>query len=344
MGGGTVLIDDFRNLSLERKSAFGKLFVLPVYSNDLSGFIEKCGAKKIAENKYSILLKETEQVNLLGNDVLFNSIDREYGILYGVLRRAKSEDMRFVRKFVSEMDIEPIDTSSSSLYYFLKGQKNYEGYLLREYRAGASLLQSYFKDHTQEELHRLILKRLERDWKDGLKPYFATLKSKTVNETIQIEGEGFITMERLPTTMKLVDSLVAMKVADHRKALDSVRKVRIFRKEELKIPIYLHSNLVIELNKRFGELEFAKLKSASDRLINYLNESAGVYGISRNKPFVTFNLVYSRLAKDETREITTALSVDISPENIIISPNTFPNHNDLVHLYYGIDRYFDFSN
>ena len=344
MGGGTVLIDDFRNLSLERKSAFGKLFVLPVYSNDLSGFIEKCGAKKIAENKYSILLREVEQVNLLGNDVLFNRIDREYGILYGVLRRAKSDDMKFVKKFASGMGIESIETSSSSLYYFLKWQKNYEGYFLREYRAGAPLLQSYFKDHTQVKLHRLILKRLDRDWKDGLKPYFATLKSKTINATIQVEGEGFVTMDRLPESMKLVDSLLAMKVADHRKALNNVRKVRVFRKEELKIPVDLHTNLVIELNKWFGGDELAKLESASDRLISYLNESAGVYGINRNKLLVTFNLVYSKLTKDEKRDITSALSVDISPENIIISPNTLPNHNDLLHLYYGIDRYFDFSN
>ena len=136
---------------------------MPVYSTDLSGFLERCEAKRVAKSRYSIVIEKSEQIDLLGSDILFTRLEREYGILYGVLRRAKSEDMKLVKKFVSEMDIDPIETSSTSLYHFLKGPKNYSGYFLREYRAGAKLLQSYFKDHTQVESHRLILKRLNRD-------------------------------------------------------------------------------------------------------------------------------------------------------------------------------------
>ncbi len=316
---------------------------MPVYSTDLSGFLERCEAKRVAKSRYSIVIEKSEQIDLLGSDILFTRLEREYGILYGVLRRAKSEDMKLVKKFVSEMDIDPIETSSTSLYHFLKGPKNYSGYFLREYRAGAKLLQSYFKDHTQVESHRLILKRLNRDWKDDLKPYWATLKSRRTNTTIQVESEGFVTMDRVPESMNLIDVIVNMKIDDHRKALDNVRKVRIFKREELKIPVNLHTNLVIGLDKEYGKERLPKLESATERLIGYLNESAGVYGITRNRDLINFNLVYSKLLNEAKREITSALSVDISPENIIISPYTFPNYNDLVHLYYGIDRYFDFS-
>ena len=338
-----MLIGDFGNLSSERKSAFNRLFILPVYSTDLSRFIESYDAKIFAENKYSVPVKRPEVVNILGSDVLFTRIDREYGILYGVLRRTKSEDMRFVSKFISGMSIEPIETSSTSLYYFLRVQKNYDGYFLREYRAGTSLLQSYFKDHTQTELHRLILKRLNKDWKDGLKPYFATLKSRRTNTTILVESEGFITMDKVPESMNLIDSLVDLKIEDHRKAMANVRKVRIFKNEAWKIPVNLHANLVIELDKAYGIEQPSRLESATDRLIGYLNEAAGVYGIHKDRNVVNFNLVYSRLSNEEKREITSSLSIDVSSENIIISPYTIPNYNDLVHLYYGIDRYFDFA-
>jgi hypothetical protein len=297
----------------------------------------------IAENRYSIAIKKSEQIDLFGSDILFTRLEGEYGILYGVLRRTKPEDMKLVKKFVSEMDINPIETSSTSLYHFLKESKNYSGYVLREYRAGARLLQSYFKDHTQVESHRLIIKRLNRDWKDGLKPYWATLKSKRTNTIIQVDSEGFITMDRVPESMSLIDLIVNMKINDHRKALDNVRKVKIFRREELKIPVNLHTNLVIRLGKEYREEYPQKLGSATEKLIGYLNESAGVYGIRRTRDLINFNLVYSKLSNEAKREITSALSVDISPENIIISPYTFPDYNDLVHLYYGIDRYFDFS-
>ena len=150
-------------------------------------------------------------------------------------------------------------------------------------------------------------------------------------------------MDRVPESMNLIDVIVNMKIDDHRKALDNVRKVRIFKREELKIPVNLHTNLVIGLDKEYGKERLPKLESATERLIGYLNESAGVYGITRNRDLINFNLVYSKLLNEAKREITSALSVDISPENIIISPYTFPNYNDLVHLYYGIDRYFDFS-
>jgi hypothetical protein len=315
---------------------------MPVYSNNLGEFIELNGAKEFAENKYSILLKREELVNLLGKDVLLNLTDQEYGVFYGVVRRVKSEDMKLVRKLINDMDVEPIRTSSTSLYNFLRRQDNYAGYFLREYRAKNSLLQSYFKDHTQEQVHRLILKKLNRDWEDGLKPYFATFKSKNLNSTVQIDDNGFITMDRLPVSMDLVESIVSMKINDHRKALNEVRKVRVFRKEGLMVPINVHTNLVIELNLNYKGRNLDKLEAATDELIGYLNEDAGVYGIKKDRKLITFNLVYSKLTNNDKREITSSLSIDISPDNIIISPNRAPIYGDLTHLYYGIDRYFKF--
>ena len=151
-------------------------------------------------------------------------------------------------------------------------------------------------------------------------------------------------MDRLPESMELVDSLVNRSIEDHRKALRNVSKIRIIRNEKMKIPVELHTNLVIKLNKDFLGDELVKIEAASERLISYLNESAGVSGINKGNSLVSFNLVYSRLTDDKKVDITSALSVDISPENIIVSPNITPNQNDLMNLYYGIDRYFDLYN
>lgn len=297
----------------------------------------------IEERKYSVLLKQEEAVRLFGKDVLLNLVDKDYGVLYGVIKRNKADNIKQAKKLINRMDIEAVETSSTSLYYFLRNQANYPGYLLREYRAGAALLQSYFKDHTPLMAHRLILKRLATDWRDNLKPYSAALKSRTINANIFIESEGFITMDRNLETAALIDRLINMKILDHKKALERVRAVRIFTKEELKTPISLHRNLAVQLNEKYKEKWVGKFKTASERLVDYLNESAGVYGLNREKEVTSFNLVYSKSVEDMKSTITTALSIDISPENIIISPNTGPDYFDLLHLYYGIDRYFDFA-
>jgi len=149
-------------------------------------------------------------------------------------------------------------------------------------------------------------------------------------------------MDRLPVSMEIVDSLVNMSIKDHKKALKNISEIKIIENEKMKIPVELHSNLVIKLKKDFLGEKLLKVEAATNRLISYLNDSAEVFSYRKSNSLITFNLVYSRLTEDKKVNITSAVSVDISPENIIISPNMKTNQNDLLNLYYGIDRYFDF--
>ncbi|WP_292319907.1 hypothetical protein [Caldisphaera sp.] len=105
MSNNTILIDDFKNLSLKRESTFSEIFVSLVYSKDLTEFIEKYNAKKISEGKFSISLAEEYLINLFGTDVLFNRIDAEYGIFYGFTKKLNSPLMKSIKNFIRKMNI-----------------------------------------------------------------------------------------------------------------------------------------------------------------------------------------------------------------------------------------------
>jgi hypothetical protein len=218
------------------------------------------------------------------------------------------------------------------------------GYLVREYRAGTHLLQSYFKDDTVEGPHRLVLKRIKTDWNDGIKPYNATLKSQTESVTLSLSGEGLIMLSRVPTNMALINKICKIMVRDHQITLNRVKEIRIIPVKPPEWPVALHGDLTLELDGGYEGEGLPKLASAEEKLLNYLYEIAGVYGKERSDHFFGFNLVYSGPEKDKKLNITSALSIDITPKNIVISPNSPPDATDLMRLYYGIDRYFKIAN
>jgi hypothetical protein len=299
--------------------------------------------KEISDGRYSINLKESPIVNLLGSDLILERVDSTYGILFGVLKRSTHQDTKLFINYLDKIGLNNVELGSTSLFKLLIESSRHKGYLVREYRAGTHLLQSYFKDDTVEGPHRLVLKRLKTDWNDGIKPYYATLKSQTESTTLSLSREGLILMSKVPSNMTIVNDICGMMIRDHRIVLNRVKAIKIITVNPPEWPVTLHGDLIIELNKGYEGAGVTKLASAEEKLLNYLGETAGIYGKDRNDSSFSFNLVYSRFRRNEKIEITSALSIDITAKKIVIYPNSPPDANDLIHLYYGIDRYFKFD-
>lgn len=304
---------------------------------------EKWKLEEISDERYSVNLKESPIANLLGSDLILERIDSTYGILYGVLKRSTHHDTKFFIKYLDKIGLNNVELGSTSLFKLLIDSSFHKGYLVREYRAGTHLLQSYFKDDTVEGPHRLVLKRLKTDWNDGIKPYYATLKSKNESTTLSLSGDGLILMSKVPSDITVVNEICRMMISDHQIALNRIKAIKIIPVNPPERPVALHGDLILKLNKGYEGVGLTKLASAREKLLNYLDEIAGTYGKDRGVNSFSFNLVYSSFERNEKIGITSALSIDITAKKIMISPNSPPDANDLMRLYYGIDRYFKFD-
>ena len=124
---------------------------------------------------------------------------------------------------------------------------------------------------------------------------------------------------------------------------DNLKKIEIFQKEGFNASTKIHSDVIILLSKKYDEDRPDRVDCAAERLIGYLKLVASVSGMNNHQGVTAFNLVYSRRVDGKKHEITSALSVDISRKSILVSPNGACNLIDLVHLFCGIDRYFEFE-
>ena len=205
--------ESFGKLSQERGSGFNLYFVWPVFSKDIIDTVGKLPNETVGNGTYKILLTDEEKVSskdrmLFGIDFLLKLLDgKEYALAFGVINKSSWRDIIKAHQLLKNLGLKTVPARADSLYQFLMNKKNYEGYLLREYRSGATKLQSYFKDDNVIENDRMILEKLENDWTDGLRPYNATLRKPSSSIRIKIDGRGIITMPIVPEDMEVVNTL-----------------------------------------------------------------------------------------------------------------------------------------
>ena len=203
------------------------------------------------------------------------------------------------QQLLRNLGLNTAPAEADSLYQFLMNKKNYAGYLLREYRGGATKFQSYFKDDNVTEDSRLIFEKLENDWKDGLRPYKATLRKLGSSIRIQIDGRGIITMPIVPEDTEVLNTIIQKMIRDHLTIREMVNKAKMEKLETRNLQLFGHSNLVLALRTptKISHLDLSedtlKEYDTIDHFISYLEESAGVYGKSIGKDSCSFNFLYA---------------------------------------------------
>ena len=247
--------ESFGKLSQERGSGFNLYFVWPVFSKDIIDTVGKLPNETVGNGTYKILLTDEEKVSskdrmLFGIDFLLKLLDgKEYALAFGVRNKSSCRDIIKAQQLLKNLGLNTVPARADSLYQFLMNKKNYEGYLLREYRSGATKLQSYFKDDNVIENDRMILEKLENDWTDGLRPYNATLRKPSSSIRIKIDGRGIITMPIVPEDMEVVNTLILKMVNEHQTIREMIKRAKIDRIEIRNLMLLGHSNLIIKLRK-----------------------------------------------------------------------------------------------
>lgn len=342
----------YRRLSPERGTGFNLYFAWPVFSKNIGETIAKLPSEKLDKKLYRLLLDQVEKPLskgklLFGIDLLLElSEGTEYAVALGVINKSSWRDLITAQELLRNLGLNTVPMRADSLYQFLMNTKNYEGYLLREYRSGATKLQSYFKDDNIADADRLIYERLENDWRDGLRPYKATLKKLRSSIKIQIDGRGIITMPILPEETQVLNLLIQKMIKDHITVRVMVKKAKMERLEIPRLQLFGHTNLILRLRTEnkvsmpAPKDESLKESDTVENFIKYLEESAGVYGKRVEEGYCSFNLLYEETSQFAENRFSSSFSVDIRPKTILVSPTFPPMLQDLLHLYYSIDRYF----
>ena len=344
--------DSFKKLSQERGSSFNLYFVWPTFSKSINEALSRLPSEVVGKHSFRIWLNDdnkltTKDLMLFGIDLLLEiARGDEYAVVFGVINKSSWRDLIRAQQLLRSLGFNTVPARSDSLFQFLMNQENYTGYLLKEYRSGATKLQSYFKDDNVDEDSRLIYERLENDWKDGLRPYKATLRKPGSSIKIQIDGRGIITMPIVPEDTEVLNTLIQKMIEDHRIIRKTVNRAKLEKLEIRNLQLFGHSNLVVKLRvptkvSHVDSNEDSLMGDDTvDNFIGYLEESAGVYGKSIDKESCSFNLLYDDAYPTNESKFTSSFSVDIRLGKILVSPTFQPQLQDLLHLYFGIDKYF----
>jgi hypothetical protein len=152
-----VLIEykSFGKLSQERGSGFNLYFVWPVFSKNVAETVAKLPNEMISDGTYRILLTDEKRVSskdrmLFGIDFLLEQIEgEEYAVAFGVINKSSWRDLIAAQQLLRNLDLNTVPARADFLYEFLRDKKNYEGYVLREYRRLDNFLCSSRRKYTR---------------------------------------------------------------------------------------------------------------------------------------------------------------------------------------------------
>jgi hypothetical protein len=185
----------------KERGKFQYYFFSPVFKKENNiGSTVNGEFEKVTENVSRLIYKQNGEE--MGVDILlFNQTD-SFFIAFGTLKNRK--EIESIGAQLRFLGLYPFVVSKEKMFEILENE--YLDYVLREYRSGGTRLQSYFKDHTDNDV---ILTRLEQDKKLSLKPYRATfaLKSKK-KQTIEIFHDGFIITENPSLHLNFINDLI----------------------------------------------------------------------------------------------------------------------------------------
>lgn len=197
-----------KNLEKDR-GRFQYYFFSPIFEKGKKDFTNEMEEREtIDENLSKIRFIQEDGKGIF--DFLLLHLHPTFSVVLGTLTNRSEIDIMGAR--LRSIGLYPFVVSKDKMFKILEGE--YEEHVLREYRAGATQLQSYFKDHTDNEI---ISTRLEQDKKLGLKPYRATFALKAQKkQTVEIFHDGFILTENpafhLDFINSLIEEFVTMKV------------------------------------------------------------------------------------------------------------------------------------
>jgi hypothetical protein len=153
-------------------------------------------------------------------------------------------------------------------------------------------------------------------------------------------------MPIVPEDTEVLNTLIQKMIEDHRIIRKTVNRAKLEKLEIRNLQLFGHSNLVVKLRvptkvSHIDSNEDSLMGDDTvDNFIGYLEESAGVYGKSIDKESCSFNLLYDDAYPTNESKFTSSFSVDIRLGKILVSPTFQPQLEDLLHLYFGIDKYF----
>jgi len=269
--------------------------------------------------------------NPLGPDAMLQILDENYSIAIGTFDNTHPRDIINARKILEYHNLKPIKLSSSILHDMTRNIDS--NYNIIEYRAGTKKLQSYFKDTSRyDKRGRLIIKKLEEDIKNGLKPYEMVMLNQTTGNKVTLNSSGLIKTGDIKDEVELLNGIAATEIQKYQEVSNKTANVKIIEKKGI-IPTFIYADLLVQIERESYERGLEPFITEVRHLGRILAANIDLNNIKRSRS-VEFNL---RFENDGTNSL---FAVGLNPAMVSASPLINPNPDDTISLYYAIEDNF----
>ena len=260
----------------EIKSAIGQLnpfrgdfpfyFFRPVYipegfTNFKNSFPE---LETGLDNVLHIEKAETE-----GSDLILLKLTEYFALSTGTLEKKSNKYLTGLMALLRVYNAVPVSIPRTLM--FSAATVPFEDFMIKEYRAGAEKIQSYFKDHfSPNEEERDIDIRLEQDKKLGLLPYrstFAQPQKGFKSKPVEVFENGLFLTAYPEENFEFIRPFLNKIIKGTEKRFRETSKVQIKRLE------WSHQNLrtadlSVKVDKEFYPIHFKNFTNKAEKLSN----------------------------------------------------------------------------
>lgn len=272
--------------------------------------------------------------NPLGPDFVVQRVDEEYGIALGTFNKGHAHDIENSKNILKYFNLEPIRLQEAFIYQFVNQQKHSKEYDIREYRAGARRLQSYFKDQNNPSIEKKhIFKRLKQDWNMGLKPYEVRITDTLEDVTVQINNSGLITSENIEKEINLLNAISSQGIRKYKQIEERTKQIGKFSVGNI-VTFLSHNDLLIDIKKNSYERGLEPFVEELDNLGQILGYSAGITRAKKGRE-IFFNL---QIGYDQS--VSSLFAIGLNPTLLSFSAIEGPDLKDTMNLFYAAEENF----
>jgi len=340
----TYMMYDLLVRSLKRlnqiRGDFSFYYVRPVYFQGGFGSIQDSFPELITDTPETLHFEVDKRVSDIKSDFVVAKISKNYGLVAGTLEKKTQKFYNIATEQMKTFGIVPVNIPKLTLFDI--AMNPFDGYMLKEFRAGAEQQQSYFKDHRiPGNYYRRIENRLEQDREMGLLPYrtaFAIPKKGYKTKTVEVFSNGLVVTNFLKENFGFISEFLKRVVNETKDRFEESAKVKVGQNEWSK-QYLVKADLEIAVESKFYEQQFDTFSKNAESLLEPKFYKIGRLFDNVNKEGTFHSIFTSGLAESDFLEAH--YTVSIEKGKIGVSP--VYSKNDLWYLtklLHTIDNYF----
>ncbi len=263
-----ILRESLKHLN-QNRGDFSHYYVRPVYFQSGFDSVQNSFPELQTDLPEALHLGIEKRLSNLNSDFVIAKITENYGISAGTLEKKSQKYYDLTIENMKNYGIVPVSIPKLTLYDIAKSP--FEGYMLKEFRAGAEQQQSYFKDQKVPGNNlRHIESRLEQDRIMGLLPYrtaFSISKVGYKSKTVEVFSNGLFVTNYLEENFNFIIQFLQRVVKETKARFEESAKVRV-EQNEWSRQYLVKADLELKVEQKFYNQQFETFAKNAETLID----------------------------------------------------------------------------